>query len=150
MHDVAASGDLVDLHDARCRTECAARQLGDVTGYGAGDSSGGAGALHVEQGVAAERRRPHGDGDRVALRVVAAGRLIHRDDAVGAGKRVIADARNIQILGVRRECQYGKRGQQPTSASGDICNNDIFDKHATQFINFFVIVKLYGLKLGLY
>jgi hypothetical protein len=45
---------------------------------------------------------------------------------------------------LHRQCQNGKRGQQPAGLCGYICNNDNIDKHAAQFINFFVIVKPFG------
>lgn len=147
MHDIAASGDLVDLHDAGCGTESVAGDVGDAAAGGAGTARGGTGALRDEQGIAAKDHGARSDDHGVDLGVMAAGDLIDGDDTAGAGKGVIADARDMQILGLHRQCQNGKRGKrgkQPAGLCGYICNNDSIDKHATQFINFFVIVKPFG------
>jgi len=150
MHNIAASRDLVDLHDAGCRTESAARDFSDAAAGRTCTARGSAGALSDEQGIAAEDNRSCRDNDGVDLGVMAAGSLIDGDHTASAGKGIIGDARDIQILGLHRQCHHGKRCNQPARPKADICNNDSFDKHATQFINFFVIVKLSGLKLGLY
>ena len=144
MHDIAASGDLVDLHDAGCGTESVAGDVGDAAAGGACTARGGTGALRDEQGIAAKDHGARSDDHGVDLGVMAAGDLIDGDDTAGAGKGVIADARDMQILGLHRQCQNGKRGKQPAGLCGYICNNDSIDKHATQFINFFVIVKPFG------
>ena len=147
MHDIAASRDLVDLHDAGCGTESVAGDVGDAAAGGAGTARGGTGALRDEQGIAAKDHWARSDDHGVDLGVMAAGDLIDGDDTAGAGKGVIADARDMQILGLHRQCQNGKRGKrgkQPAGLCGYICNNDSIDKHATQFINFFVIVKPFG------
>ena len=147
MHDIAASRDLVDLHDAGCGTESVAGDVGDAAAGGAGTARGGTGALRDEQGIAAKDHGARSDDHGVDLGVMAAGDLIDGDDTAGAGKGVIADARDMQILGLHRQCQNGKRGKrgkQPAGLCGYICNNDSIDKHATQFINFFVIVKPFG------
>ncbi len=147
MHDIAASRDLVDLHDAGCGTESVAGDVGDAAAGGACTARGGTGALRDEQGIAAKDHGARSDDHGVDLGVMAAGDLIDGDDTAGAGKGVIADARDMQILGLHRQCQNGKRGKrgkQPAGLCGYICNNDSIDKHATQFINFFVIVKPFG------
>ena len=149
MHNIAASRDLVDLYDAGCRTESAARDFSDAAAGRPCTARGGAGALRDEQGIAAEDNRSCRDNYGVDLGVMAAGSLIDGNNAAGADKGVISDARDIQILGLHRQCQNSKRCNHLTGLKDYICNNDIIDKHATQFINFFVIVKLFGLKLGL-
>ena len=147
MHDIAASRDLVDLHDAGCGTESVAGDVGDAAAGGAGTARGGTGALRDEQGIAAKDHGARSDDHGVDLGVMAAGDLIDGDDTAGAGKGVIADARDMQILGLHRQCQNGKRGKrgkQPAGLCGYICNNDSIDKHAAKFINFSVIVKPFG------
>ncbi len=144
MHDIAAARDLVDLHDAGCRTESVAGDVGDAAAGRACTARGCTGALRDEQGIAAKDHGARSDDDGVDLGVMAAGDLIDGDDTAGAGKGVIADARDMQILGLHRQCQNGKRGKQAAGLCGYICNNDTIDKHAAKFINFFVIVKPFG------